>query len=40
MWGLGHGGMLDTGIFHDDKAQVVGVEPGAGEEHRETEDEG
>lgn len=28
--------MSDAGIFHDDEAQVVGEEPGASKEHRET----
>lgn len=32
--------MSDTGIFHDDEAQVVGEESGASEERRETEDKG
>lgn len=36
----GHGGRLDTSIFHDDMAQVVREKLGAREEHREREGKG
>lgn len=40
IWGPGHGRMLDTIIFHDDEAWVMGEKLGAREEHRKTKEKG